>query len=178
VSRTEHFFHGTTAALAPGDLVTPANARGVDSIRHSKYHNVGSQAFATPKEVTAWQYAFDTTNREPGTKDLAGPRQGRARVYAVEPVGSHEKGPEYHELLHQEYVAPAWRVRHELLMPQHAQGALPNLNWNQFRTDSRSDTLGDANSQIAHLRGLEQREREAQRPEPEPRRAHGQRELF
>jgi hypothetical protein len=180
MSRTEHFYHGTNVALNPGDLITPANSRGGKTIRTSGYHDVGAHAYAMPGETKAWEYAFDSSNRLPGNnKDLVGKQMQRPRVYAVEPVGEPEKGPEHHSIVHPEYVAPAWRIKHELHAPRMAQGALPNLNWNQFRTDDRSETHSDANNQLAHLREMDRRKAESEpQPHPEHPKVRGQQTLF
>lgn len=116
MAREEHFFHGTTEHLRPGDKILP-----VGQLRGKKptfpHDTSREHAYATPHESSAWHYAemsWHATDR------------GVPRVYQVTPLGDHEPDPTHDQ--HGRYrnnregdrrSRAGWKVVSERQMPEH-----------------------------------------------------------
>jgi len=75
----KQFYHGTSAALKPGDYLSP---KGANEFGRHETESGRSHVYATLDEDTAWGYAIDHA----GSVD-------RAHVYQVQPTGKTEPDP-------------------------------------------------------------------------------------
>src|ERR1035438_3002891 len=66
-----HMFHGTAAAMKPGDTVSPGHANNFAGVSHNSR---GTQVYATTSPRDAYDYAKNAAGGRPGV---------RPRVYEV-----------------------------------------------------------------------------------------------
>lgn len=161
LSPSAAYYHGTTAQLVPGTLITPAAQRPKDRVNYpgatSRQH-----VYTTPNEEHAWAYAVQG---ERVARDYA-----RPRVYRVEATGALEQDPEFDK------NGRSRRTRTEDLRSRSPLRVLGEVSlprrlgspaeWDQWETDkpassTGSPLYGQTAADVRNEEGAARRERQA-----------------